>query len=285
MCEEKNSAQKSFSWKKLIDIAFKAKFKIMIAGLLLASGICLILIFRYHKSIADENKDLLALRETYITEPTTPPHTPAPAPTSDPTPEPQFPVPEIEIDFETLQDEVNADIYSWILIPDTPIDYPIVQHPEDNTFYLLHNLDGSSGYPGCIYTENYNSKDWDNVNTIIYGHNMKNGSMFAGLHEYEDETYYEEHPYIYIFSPDTIRIYEIFAAYKFSNLHLIAACDWNDPEAVNEFLSEIPDYPGIFNENADLKGDDTFLTLSTCCSGEDDKRFLVQAVLVAQNTN
>ena len=69
-------------------------------------------------------------------------------------------VPEKNIDFDKLHKEVSEDIYAWIYIPDTNIDYPVFQHPTDNAYYLEHNVDGSEGYPGCIYTENYNSKDF-----------------------------------------------------------------------------------------------------------------------------
>lgn len=63
-----------------------------------------------------------------------------------------IPVPEKQVDFDNLHETVNKDIYAWIYIPDTAVDYPILQHPTDNTYYLNYNLDGSRGYPGCIYT-------------------------------------------------------------------------------------------------------------------------------------
>lgn len=82
----------------------------------------------------------------------------------------------IPVKFGELQ-SVNPDVYAWITVPGTEIDYPILQHPSDNSYYLMHNIDGSYGYPGCIYTENLNSKDFTDNNTVIYGHNMKNDSM------------------------------------------------------------------------------------------------------------
>ena len=72
----------------------------------------------------------------------------------------------IPVKFEELQ-AVNPDIYAWITVPGTVIDYPILQHASDNTYYLMHNIDGSYGYPGCIYTENMNSKDFTDNNTVI----------------------------------------------------------------------------------------------------------------------
>lgn len=70
---------------------------------------------------------------------------------------------------------MNPDVYAWITVPGTEI--PILQQPSDNSYYFMHNMDGSYGYPGCIYTENLNSKDFTDNNTVIYGHNMKNDSM------------------------------------------------------------------------------------------------------------
>ena len=64
-----------------------------------------------------------------------------------------------------------------VCLPGTEIEYPILQHPSDNSYYFMHNIDGSYGYPGCIYTENLNSKDITDNNTVIYGHNVKNDSM------------------------------------------------------------------------------------------------------------
>jgi hypothetical protein len=84
------------------------------------------------------------------------------------------------IDFASLQ-ELNEDVYAWITVEGTVIDYPILQHPTDNSRYLDYNIDGSYGYPGCIYTENMNSKDFRDRNTVIYGHNLKNGAMLPNL--------------------------------------------------------------------------------------------------------
>ena len=83
---------------------------------------------------------------------------------------------EVSIDFEALQQQ-NADIYAWIRIPETQIDYPILQHPSDDAYYLNHTVEGTEGLPGSIYTEKVNSKDFTDFNTVIYGHNMKNGTM------------------------------------------------------------------------------------------------------------
>ena len=84
---------------------------------------------------------------------------------------------EIPIDFASLK-ETNPDIYAWIEIPDTNVNYPIVQSADDDSYYLNHTIDGQEGYPGSIYTEKVNAKDFSDFNTVIYGHDMKDGSMF-----------------------------------------------------------------------------------------------------------
>lgn len=197
-----------------------------------------------------------------------------------------IPIPEKEVDFAALQEEINEDIYAWIYIPDNVIDYPVLQHPTDNTFYLENNIDGSKGYPGCIYTENYNSKHFTDRNTVMYGHNMKNGTMFASLHKFEDSEYFEEHPYIYIYTEEGLLVYEVFAAYETGNEHILFSCDFGLTTQYSKYLEDIYQ---IRNMNANIKEDlkvtteNRILTLSTCVSGKSDRRYLVQGVLLNES--
>ena len=194
------------------------------------------------------------------------------------------PIPEKEVDFADLQENTNGDIYAWIHIPDTKIDYPVLQHPTDNSYYLNHNLDGSRGYPGCIYTEDYNKKDFTDPNTVLYGHNMKNGTMFAGLHKYGDSEYLEEHPYIYIYTEEGLLAYEIFAAYQSGDEHILYAHDgFEDRKVYGKYLEEILNMRfmgSVLKEGAEVTEDSRIITLSTCISGKPDNRFLVQGVLL-----
>ena len=104
-------------------------------------------------------------------------------------------IPQKNLDWESMHG-LNKDIYAWITIPNTQIDYPILQHETDDSYYLSHNMDGSKGYPGCIYTEKANYKDFLDFNTVIYGHNMKSGMMFRNLHDFEDRTFFDNNKYI-----------------------------------------------------------------------------------------
>ena len=194
-------------------------------------------------------------------------------------------VPEKTIDFEALRKEQNEHIYAWVTVPGTVIDYPVLQHPEEIGYYLNRNLDHSKGYPGCIYSQLYNSKDWDDPITVLYGHNMKNGTMFAGLHQYGDSEFFAENPYVYIYTEDKIRVYEIFAAYEYTDVDLVLMYQLGGEEYYAEYLKSIYTLDGLknnFNTELEVTTEDKVLTLETCIKNKDDRRYLVQAVLVAE---
>ena len=191
-------------------------------------------------------------------------------------------IPEKDIDWDELRSQ-NPDIYAWIYVPGTNIDYPILQHPEERSYYLNHNIDGSEGYPGCIYTQNVNKKDWTDPNTVIYGHNMNNGSMFHDLHRFEDAVFFDETQYLYIYTPEYNLVYEIFAAYPFSNIDLIMCFDYSTPEALLVYFDGIwtnRSMTSHFRDSTVLYGDSRIITMSTCIGGQPDMRYLVQAVLL-----
>ena len=197
-----------------------------------------------------------------------------------------IPIPEKEVDFENLWENTNPDIYAWIYIPDSVIDYPVVQHPTDNIYYLNHNLDGSKGYPGCIYSEDYNTKDFTDPNTVFYGHNMKNGTMFAGLHKFEDAEYFEQNPYVYIYTPDKLLVYEVFASYEHSDEHLLYNHDFTDKNTYQMYIDEIFDTRSMncnLREDVQVTSDSRILTLSTCIANKPNNRYLVQGVLLNED--
>jgi sortase B len=186
-------------------------------------------------------------------------------------------VPARTLDWDELHEQ-NEDIYAWIYIPNTNIDYPILQHPTDLNYYIDYNIDGTKGYPGCICTQYYNSKDFNDPNTIVYGHNMKNGTMFRTLHNYEDEEFFNDNPYVYIFTPETTYVYEIFAACTVSDEHLMYAYDFWKYGDYNSFISDICNSRAMTNqvrEGSEAVYGDYLLTLSTCVSGQSNKRWIV----------
>lgn len=194
-------------------------------------------------------------------------------------------IPQKNLDWEKLQ-RVNADIYAWIYIPGTDIDYPVLQHSSDDSYYLNYNLNGTKGYPGCIYTERANSREFTDFDTVLYGHNMRNDSMFAELHEYEKQDFLDENPYVYIYTGDKVFVYEILTAYKTDDAHILNTNDFSTDAGRVSYLETIAAEAqnGIHtNGQAALSVDSHLLTLSTCVGKDSDKRFLVQAVLLNED--
>ncbi len=192
-------------------------------------------------------------------------------------------VPEKNIDFDAMHREISEDIYAWIYIPNTHIDYPVFQHPTDNSYYLEHNIDGSEGYPGCIYTENYNAKDFSDPHTVIYGHNMRDTTMFSDLHLYEDEEFFENNRYVYIYTEDMVYVYKIFAAYQTNNAHQLLNYDFSNKNTVKSYLENTTsrmEEPKVYDEDTVFSEDDQILTLSTCVMKERQfhLRYLVQSL-------
>jgi sortase B len=191
-------------------------------------------------------------------------------------------IPEKNLDFNELA-KTNKDIYAWITVPGTEIDYPVLQHPSDDSYYLEHNIDGSSGLPGCIYSELLNGTSFNDRNTVLYGHNMKNGTMFATLHRYADSTFFNENKYIFIYTRDgRTLVYRIFAAHTYSDTHLLKGIDITSDDKFQDYLDSIYESRAMGDnlaEDVTVTYEDRIITLSTC-TGDDSKRFLVQGVLV-----
>ena len=192
------------------------------------------------------------------------------------------PAEEIPVKFDELW-EINPDVYAWITIPGTDIDYPILQHPSHDAYYLNHNIDGSYGRPACIYTESLNSKDFTDNNTVIYGHNMKNGTMFAQLHKFEDKDFFEEHKEVTIYLPDKVLHYKIFAVHTYDDRHLLYSFDFSDKAVYRDYLESvfsIRDMSANIDTDMTVTEDDKIITLATCVYKQPSLRFYVQAVLM-----
>lgn len=196
--------------------------------------------------------------------------------TDDPDPPVQIP-----IDFEALRQK-NPDVYAWITVPGTPIDYPILQRADDNSYYLSHTIDHEEKVEGAIFTENYNSTDFEDPNTVIYGHDMRNGTMFRSLLDYQDREFFEANKQIVIYTPDAVRHYEIFASYPYDNRHILLSFDFSDKSVYRQYLENIfsiRDMNACIDDSVNVDTDDKIITLSTCYGVQRNKRYLVQAVL------
>lgn len=183
------------------------------------------------------------------------------------------------------QQAINPDIYAWIQIPGTTVDYPVLQSSDDKPedFYLNHDINEKYKFAGCIYSQRLNSKDFSDPNTILYGHNMNNGSMFASLHKFRNAQFFNENRYIYIYTPGHILTYTIYAAYRYDNRHILYAFDLNNKEIFAEYI-EMTKSPKstIVNVRNDVEvtADSKIITLSTCITN-DNYRYLVQGVLTS----
>ena len=265
----------------------KSKLWLVLMLLCLGAAVaaaCVLLVRGRSRDAAEERLAALAeaanaAEETEASEGGTEPETEEDIPE-----EPGIKIPEKRLDWGALREE-NADIYAWVYVPETDIDYPVLRHPSDNSYYLNHNLDGSSGYPGCIYTEDYNSKDFTDFHTVLYGHNLKDGTMFSTLHYFEDPENVETDHYFYIYTEDGACAYRIFAAYEFPAIHVLANYDLTNEYVREQYLKDLSAMDETdarvanIRHDIEVTGDDRIVTLSTCASDHDAaRRFLVAGV-------
>lgn len=193
----------------------------------------------------------------------------------------------MKIDFERLKEQ-NSDIYAWITVPGTEIDYPVLQKsdtedPYDN-YYLDHQADLSEGFPGVIYSQPVNHRDFTDAVTVLYGHNLKSGEMFSSLHFFEDKGFFDQNSLIIIYTPEKTFTYEIYAAIDFSDALLPYEYDFTKSTEVQRHLVDVRNCEGNFREETKLSEGARILVLSTCYSDKADRRLLVEAVLTEELT-
>lgn len=186
------------------------------------------------------------------------------------------------IDFATLQAE-NADIYAWIYIPNTNVNLPIVQSATDDGYYLDHDETGEFTVAGAIFTQKANSTDFTDPVTVIYGHNMANDSMFGTLSNFEDEQFFNDNEYFYIYTPDSILTYQIVSAYQYDNRHILNSFNFSNASEREEYFNYVLNPTSLIKNVREgveqLSTDDRIVQLSTC-RGDSNVRYLVTGVLV-----
>jgi sortase B len=193
----------------------------------------------------------------------------------------------VPVNFKKLK-KANPDTYAWITIPGLDVvNYPIVQSPDDNGYYLDHTVEGKKSVYGSIYTEDYNKTDFSDFNTVIYGHNMKNGTMFGSLKKFRGASFFKKNRYILVYQENRLLKYEIFAAYTWNNKHILATNDFDNIEDRTEYIEDIfavRDMSSQFDNSIDVTAQDKIITLSTCMNNK-EKRFIVSGVLVYDSQN
>ena len=189
---------------------------------------------------------------------------------------------EIPVDFDALH-AMNPDIYAWIEIPDTDISYAVLRREGDNNYYMNHAENGSYYSGGCIFSDDFNSPDMTDPVTILYGHNLRNGTMFAKLNDFVDTGVFSDHRYMYLYRPDRALVYEIFSAAPHSNEQILAEHDFTDREAYTAFFADVASVSSSAQRREDSfpTFGDRVLILSTCFRVNNQQRFLVMGRLVA----
>lgn len=185
------------------------------------------------------------------------------------------------VDFDALA-KINSDIAGWIRF-DQPeeINYPVVQG-KDNQEYLRRTFEANDNKLGTLFIDAGNQKDFSDRNTIIYGHNMKNGSMFAKLMNYKEESYYKENPYFYMYTPDGKESkYQIFSAGIIKDTAENYKKEFATEEEYETYLKLCKSTSG-YDTGVEVTKDSKIISLSTCTNVKDDERFLVQGVKISE---
>ena len=186
------------------------------------------------------------------------------------------------LQLEELKKE-NNDIVAWLEIPNTKINYPVLQ-TSDNEYYMKHNYKKEKSGDGSIFLDKDYNWDTPSSNLLIYGHNNKNGNMFQDLLKYEDENYYTEHPTIQFTTVNEDCTYEIIAVFKsrvyykseqnvFRYYYFINA---ENEEEYNNYVEESKK-ASLYDTGKTAEYGDQLLTLSTCEYSQEDGRFVIVA--------
>ncbi len=181
-----------------------------------------------------------------------------------------------------LQKE-NADVKGWIRIEDTKINYPLLQ-TDNNDYYLTHNYKKEYSIYGSIFINNNCNLKNDNANVIIYGHRMKDGSMFDNLIKYEDKAFYEQHPIIKIATEEGEQEYEIIYVFKSRVFYqdekdvfrFYRYYDFKDKKQYNEYLSNCKKIQ-LYDTGKTATYGKQLITLITCEYSQQNGRMVLVA--------
>jgi len=176
------------------------------------------------------------------------------------------------VNFDALY-EINPSVVAWLLLPDTPINYPVVQGG-DNVHYLHHLFDGTRSNVGTLFVDTYNPPGFVDRNTIIYGHDLQDGSMFATLGRYSSQDFFDAHPWVFLLTPQGNYVIKLFAGYVTdvggSSWRLWFADDSEFEAWIDERRSR-----SDFMSHVEVGPSDQVVTLSTCSLAFYNARYVV----------
>ena len=186
----------------------------------------------------------------------------------------------VDVDFNALLEQ-GPDVVGWLYSEGTVINYPVMQ-AEDNFYYLHRLFDGSGNSSGSLFLDCTCNGDFSGRNTVIYGHNMNDGSMFHSLISYQDQEYFDAHPVMYINTPTQNYKLEIFSAYVTDAESETYKMFFESDE---DFSRHLDDWrvQSLIRTNVDVSVNDRVVTLSTCTYDFYNARFVVQGKLTLVN--
>ena len=166
----------------------------------------------------------------------------------------------------------------WIYSPGTTINYPVVR-AEDNDYYLHRYLDGSTNAGGIPFMDCQCPRDFSGANSIVYGHHMNDGSMFASLSNYREDGYYQAHPVMYLNTPTQNYRIDVFSGYVTDADSDTYTLSFGDADSYLAYLNSMR-LQSDFAADVEISAEDRILTLSTCSYEYWDARYVVQGKLV-----
>lgn len=170
---------------------------------------------------------------------------------------------EFSVDFNELK-KINPDIVAYILVPNTNISYPIVYKKDDTNYYLRRDLYGNYSPPGSIFLDGEASPNFSDRHTFVYGHNQKDKTMFGDIASFLDKKFFDEHPYVYIFTPEkNYRLDVVAMETSPVNGQAYETVGLDTDSEMQTYINNLKKNAKMYRE-VDLKASDSIVTLSTC---------------------
>lgn len=175
-------------------------------------------------------------------------------------------------DFTELKQE-NEEIVGWLSCEGTVIDYPVM-HTDNNEFYLHHLYNGESNPSGALFVDYRNNGAFTDRNTVIYGHNMKNDTMFSVLNSYKNQEYYDEHPVLMLYTPEETYLVELLSGTLEDGTQEFIPFAFETEEAFLEYIEDLQNR-STFRSRVQISPGDRLVSLCTCSYEWTNARYLV----------
>ena len=184
----------------------------------------------------------------------------------------EIPQPVITMDFTPLK-EINAEIVAWLSADGTNIDYPVL-HTDNNSYYLNHLYTEEVNSSGSLFVDYRNTGLFTDRNTVIYGHNMKNNTMFNALESYKKQGFYDEHPTMQLYTPDGDYLIELICGTVEDGNYEFVKLDFTDEDVFTEYV-ESHRSRSTFQSKVELQPGDRIISLCTCSYEWSNARYMV----------